>query len=171
MKIRYIYNDISSVNAVYKSLNKSDRIKINGGKGLGDDKDYLHDPEGDFATKYVKSGDAAFICTALIDNEPAGFIELERHWDKDHYTTKSEAAIAVNPKYRGQGIASKLVKKALEYVKSDDRYNTIEWYSATNNYASSALAVRSGFKFTDQITSRDKHTKLNLYIWKKYLHI
>lgn len=170
MKVRYIYNDINSVNQIYSSMNRRDKIYLNGAETDRVNDSYLYNPRGDFATKYIKEDDFGFMVTMLLDNKPVAFFECKRDWDEseEDYTTKSEISFAVHPKFRHRGIASMIIKHGMIIIKRDSRYRQIEWAANADNKASNILAQKFGFKFIKEtISPQDNKTKVNIYMYDK----
>lgn len=168
--IRYLHNDINSANQIWSTLSKHDKFHLCGGNVPAVKDKFFYDPDGDFATKYVHSDDFGFIITMTIDNKPVGFVDCMRHWDdkQNDYTDRAEISFAVSPEYRGRGIATKLVKYAMNMIKKDPSYQIIEWYFTTDNKGSEALAKKFGFEPTGiSPNPRDKFTKLQRYIYAK----
>ena len=163
-RVKFVIDDIPSVNKVWRSLSKEDRIHLCGGNVPAVKDKYLNDPEGDFAKKFIYD-DFGFILTLLIDSEPAGFVDVMRAWDGKKYITKSEISMAIVPKWRGRGFGKKLVSQAMSMVKDNSDYKTIEWYATEDNIASNKLAESNGFKFKKTFVGRDGHTKLNMWIY------
>ena len=164
----YKRNNVQGVNEVYKSLNKQDRLFVQGGNYRKNSRDYLIDPEGDFATKFINN-DYGFMITMYVDNKPAAYFGCFRAWDKHkkQYTDEAEIDFAVHSDYRGKGLGSKIIKKGMDEIKRNPKYKTIKWYTLVDNEASNALAKKFGFRYFETITSHDKHNKLNGYIYEK----
>jgi RimJ/RimL family protein N-acetyltransferase len=167
--IRYLYNDINSVNEIWNTLSKRDKFHLCCGNVPAVKDKFFCDPKGDFATKFIHD-DFGIIITITIDNKPVGFFGCFRGWDEStqSYTDVAEVSFAVDPEYRGRGIATMLIKHAMTIIKRDSSYKTLEWYFTTDNKGSEALAKKFGFTY-DSIkpNPRDKSTKLYEYVYKK----
>lgn len=78
------------------------------------------------------------------DGTPKGFIDV--YW----FETRPEIAqivIAVNPKYRDQGVADKLVKEMLwSHIENEYHFNYYYWTAHFDNIASQRLALKNGFE-------------------------
>lgn len=169
LKIRYLYNDINSVNEIWNTLSKRDKFHLCGGNVPAVKDKFFYDPKGDFATKFIHD-DFGIIITMTIDNKPVGFFDCFRGWDEStqSYTDVAEISFAVDPEYRGRGIATMLIKHAMSIIKRDSSYQTLEWYFTTDNKGSEALAKKFGFKQDSiDLNPRDKSTKLYKYVYKK----
>ena len=82
---------------------------------------------------------------------PIGFVILR----KSPELHKAFVSIGVTEEYRGSGIGSKLLKKAISYFKSTKDLIWLEYWVDVNNQASIALAEKSGFtKYLSNNTSR-----------------
>lgn len=146
MKIEYIYNDIDSVNTIYNSFDKLDKYYLNAGKI--NNKNYIINPKGDFATKYIYEDDFGFIITMLIDNTPVAYVQCMRAYDTDSnkYLNTCDIDFGVHSEYRHRGIAKKILSYAFKIIKRDKKYQIINWYTVYDNKASSVLAEKIGFK-------------------------
>lgn len=169
MKIQYKYNDIDSVNEIYKSFNKQDRFYVNAGRFKSNSNDYLYNPEGDFATKFIHEDDFGIIVTMMMDDAPVAYACVMRAYDNDtkRYTSECELDFGVHPEYRHRGIAKKVLSHILNIVKRDKKYQTIFWNVVDENKSSIALAIKFGFVLRKEFTSRDHHTKLKQYVYTK----
>lgn len=168
MIIRFIYNDIASVNKIYSTFDKQDRYYVNAGSFKSNSNDYLYNPEGDFATRFIHD-DFGIIVTMLIDNTPVAYACVMRAYDTDtkKYTSECELDFGVHPEYRHRGIAKKILSHILAIVKRDKKYQTIYWNVVDTNKSSIALAIKFGFSLRKEFTSRDGHTKIKQYIYTK----
>ena len=82
---------------------------------------------------------------------PVGFVILRK---KPELQT-AFVSIGVDEKYRGHGIGSKLVEKAISYFKNTKDLMWLECWANINNEASIALAEKSGFiKYTSDNTNK-----------------
>ena len=82
---------------------------------------------------------------------PIGFVILR----KSPELYKAFVSIGVTEEYRGSGIGSKLLEKAILYFKSTKDLIWLEYWVDVNNQASIALAEKSGFtKYLSNDTSR-----------------
>ena len=82
---------------------------------------------------------------------PIGFVILRK---KPELHT-AFVSIGVTEEYRGSGIGSKLLEKAISYFKSTKDLIWLEYWVGVNNQASIALAEKSGFtKYLSNNTSR-----------------
>ena len=64
--IRYLHNDINSANQIWSTLSKRDKIYFCGGHVPAVKDEFMYDPEGDFAKKWIHN-DFGFIVTMTID--------------------------------------------------------------------------------------------------------
>lgn len=82
---------------------------------------------------------------------PIGFVILRKR--PELHT--AFASIGVTEEYRGSGIGSKLLEKAISYFKSTKDIIWLEYWVDVNNQASITLAEKSGFtKYLSNNTSR-----------------
>ena len=54
--------------------------------------------------------------------------------------------LAVNKKYRGQGLSKKLVNNAISFAKKDNKLEYLRWLADKDNIVSINLAKSCGFK-------------------------
>ena len=169
MYIRYIYNDVDSVNKIYAAMNKRDRFYIHGGKYAHNDKDYIWDPKGDFATKYVKQDDFGFIVTMIVDGKPVAYFCCMRAWSEKNqqYTASSEVDFAVHPRYRGRGFGTLITRRGMSIIKKYSKFRHIEWFIVKRNRASEKLAQKNKFRYAGETISHDKQTVLIKYVYDK----
>lgn len=87
-------------------------------------------------------------------NKPVGFIDVYG----DYY--EGVIVLAVLKEYRGQGIASKLVKKMeAEYPHGSTRY--LIWKTDIDNVESQRLAVKLGYKLSSSNSKEKVYRKDN----------
>jgi len=126
-------NDLDKVNEIIDSLSDDEKA------GLGDR--YFYD---DSQYRYI----------AEEDGKPVGFIENRATGKKGHFNC------AVNPDYRGLGIADDMVDKAIR-AAPDLELDKIFWITSSSNEASIGLAEKHGFT----LDSADKDSlKFVLYL-------
>ena len=81
---------------------------------------------------------------ALVDDQPAGFIQLRmKHCITDQYADLPELAIAVFPQYHRQGIAGQLFEKLLDHAQP--RFKGIRLGVNPRNEAAISLYEKFGF--------------------------
>lgn len=113
-----LQNDLEDVKRVIQTLPKNEKDEL-GPRFFYDDADY----------RYIER----------IGNSPVGFVENRITGKTAHLN------LAVSPQYRNKGIASKMIKKAINDLP--DSVEKINWITSTDNKASKILAEKSGFKF------------------------
>lgn len=96
--------------------------------------------------------DSPFIIKRFIHRvgaEPAGFLDVY------HFPSKKEIAqitIAVDPRFRGQGVANSLVREMLNANLPEKHGFTIyQWTAHPDNYASMSIAIKNGFNDTGSV--------------------
>lgn len=93
--------------------------------------------------------DSPFIIKRFIHRvgpDPAGFLDVY------HFPSKKEIAqitIAVDPRFRGQGVANSLVREMLNAnLPEKHGFNVYQWRAHPDNYASMCVATKNGFNDT-----------------------
>jgi len=89
---------------------------------------------------YVGSSDKT-VFFAFSDDELAGQIRLLKYWNGYAYIDD----IAVEPKYRGQGVGHALIERAIEWAKANGLPGLM-LETQNNNVAACRLYERCGFK-------------------------
>lgn len=110
--------------AVIKSLNKKEFDHVGGGYWIRSDHVYYRKIE-------------------YISNEPAGFIDV---YTLPKFKDAGLVVLAVNKKYRGQGLSKKLVNNAISFAKKDNKLEYLRWLADKDNIVSINLARSCGFK-------------------------
>lgn len=82
------------------------------------------------------------------------FIEMYKSPEGDGIAS---VAIDVHPKYRSQGLGTKLVKRAINNSKKLG-INRIEWYCDKTNTGSIKLAQKCGFKIDNDLSNNEQYT-------------
>ena len=75
--------------------------------------------------------------------KPIGFVLAESHNEKGAKVV--DLSVAVNPNYRGRGIAYDMAKEAMNAAERDRSVSKIYWGAEKSNSASVALATKLGF--------------------------
>lgn len=75
--------------------------------------------------------------------KPIGFVLAESHNERGKKVI--DLSVAVNPDYRGRGIAYDMAKEAMNTAERDQNVAKIYWGAEKNNSASVALATKLGF--------------------------
>lgn len=137
-KPRYRYKrtestgSLDKVKTVIKTLSKADKAEL-GPRFFYDDAQY----------RYIVEK----------DDKPVGFIENRATGKKGHFN------LAVDPDYRGQGIADELVEQAIADTPAElPDVEKIFWNTAEDNKASRALAEKHGFEFTSEEDGEVRYT-------------
>lgn len=94
-----------------------------------------------------------------------GLAILKHNWNKYIYLYD----LKVNSAYRGQHIATKLIKSAYKYAKEHD-YNGIWTIGQDNNLAACLFYINNGFRIggldTDIYTGTSQEDKADIYFYK-----
>lgn len=105
-------------------------------------------------TFYDTYRDSQFVIKRIIHHEgmdPVGFLDVY------HFPSRPEIAqivIAVDNKYRGQGIARSMVNELLSSnLEANHNFDMYYWTAHQDNYASQSLALSCGFEDTNKIDS------------------
>lgn len=112
--------------------------------------DSLSDKEKSYmGNKFIDSPAVVFRKVAYTNNTntPVGFVEL---YDAEKLHGLNDEVIieaAVHKHYRGNGVAKALVKAAIKWFKSRDKYQKIIYLIKEGNKASKALCEATGFKY------------------------
>lgn len=88
---------------------------------------------------YTQNGNHVF--SAHINDEVAGAVALKRHDDGRYELTK----MAVDSRFRGQGIGQQLMTAIEEYAKNEMGLNYLFLLSNTRNEAALRLYARNGW--------------------------
>lgn len=89
--------------------------------------------------------------TAEADRVCAGYASLSGYRDKEAYKSTVELSVYVSPKYRGMGIASRLMEHIIGKAKEDERTHLIVSVITSGNEASCRLHEKFGFEFCGTI--------------------
>lgn len=92
------------------------------------------------ASTYLANPDKV-VFFAYVDDELAGQIRLWKHWNAYAYIDD----IAIETKYRGQGVGRALIERAIEWAKSKSLPG-IMLETQNNNVAACRLYERCGFE-------------------------
>lgn len=117
----------------------------------------LSNQEKDYMDGLYSANDAiVYKKIHYINKIPVGFCFM---YDSDK-VGKSKGdlniTIAVDNKYRGKGIATKLVKDAIKWFKDNDKYQTLSYIISKSNSSSRALAVKCGFKYSTELENNEQ---------------
>lgn len=141
-----VYSNFSDIEKICSSLSKSDlnRISKNG--------------------KYENSENVIYRYIERIGNIPVGFIDI--YW-YEKFSNLAYIILAVNPKYRGKGIASKMIQTAID-SGIDKRYNFKEyiWHVDEDNIASQKLAEKNGFVTNGVLNKKKRWYEYKLRIYR-----
>lgn len=125
-------DQLDKVNEVISTLSKKDKAEL-GPRYFYDDAQYRHIVER--------------------DGKSVGFIENRATGKKGHFN------FAVDPDYRGQGIADEMIEQAVS--DAPDRLSDIEkilWITSPSNEASRHLAEKHGFELTSEDDEEVRYT-------------
>lgn len=116
--------EINDIISIKKSLSSEDKKNLN----MNNDSDY--DTTGD-------------ICFIEYDGKtPVAYFIIDTEKDSN-----ADVSFAVRSEYQSKGYGTKIVNKAINYIKSHlNDFNTIYWATKPNNTASQKLAEKAGFK-------------------------
>lgn len=113
---------------IIKSLNKKENDYVGGGYWIRSDHVYYRKIE-------------------YINNEPAGFIDV---YTLPKFKNAGLVVLAVDDKYRGRGVAKRLVNNAMSFCKSQHDLHYLRWLADKDNAASINLAKSCGFQERDR---------------------
>lgn|GEM_PF-124627 len=123
---------LPEVKQVIKTLSKEDKAEL-GPRYFYDDSQY----------RYIVER----------DDKPVGFIENRATGKKGHFN------LAVDPDYRGQGIADEMVDQAITDVPVEmSNLEKILWITSEGNEASRKLAEKHGFELTSEEDGEVRYT-------------
>ena len=91
------------------------------------------------------------LIVADINGKAVGYASLSAYRPKDAYRSTVELSVYVDPRYRGQGIASQLMTAILEMAKEDPRTHLIVSVITGSNAASIHLHEKLGFTYSGTI--------------------
>ena len=120
-------------------------------KGVSSIEDYPNEYNKNYFVKMLKRN---IVLSAEIDDKIVGFAEFE--WDK-HAKRVFLESVAVAKKFRGKGIASRLLEEAESFAKRK-RANLISMLVRDWNTAMNSLAKKKKYVKSD-----------NFYLWGKRL--
>lgn len=130
-------HDIDVANRVVSKLSDEEKRWV--GQSDGADKWVEDDQRKAVADQTVKT----FIQRS--HGKPAGVLTIVRDGDG----SVGQIAIATDPKYRGSGATSKMIKKCIDWFESDSNKSvtTLEWNARVENEKSGRVAEHFGFKY------------------------
>lgn len=127
-------DEIGKVKSIIKSLSKKEKAEL-GPRYFYDDAQYRHIVER--------------------DGKPVGFLENRATGRKGHFNA------AVDPAYRGQGIADEMIDHAISDTPAKlPNLEKILWITGRDNEASRKLAEKHGFELTSEEDGEVKYTYL-----------
>lgn len=132
---RYVSKTKDDVQGIVDTMTKRERNLLGGESGT----DYMRDDEiEEVAKRFIKK----------VGDTPVAFLDI-------YYASNGAGSIALGTKsgkdYRGKGYASELVKKAQNWLETDEakealQISTLNWFARRENEPSLALAKKYGFK-------------------------
>ena len=127
-------SNLDDVNTVFKSLSGKDKYMM----GF-DENDKIMYSKKDPST-YENLG-KAFI--KKVNDKPVAFLTIDKA--QNGY---AQIAVATDPRHRGKGYSSELVKRGQEWIEKygNGEYKGLEWWAYNDNAASNATAKKNGFK-------------------------
>lgn len=102
------------------------------------------------------------LIVAVVNNTVAGYATLSEYRTKEAYASTVELSIYVDPAYRGQGVASRLMAEILHLAKEDDSIHLVVSVITAGNEASVALHNKYNFTFCGTI--REVGVKNDTYL-------
>ena len=162
-----IYKDKSNVeiqNIIYKTLSQNDKIMLNGGPTRSMDNNSIYNSEQiSVIEKYRIYSDIMTKTNKPVDI-PVGFIDL---WyagkNVDTNEVLADIIVCVDSNYRGLGIGTQLINKAIKWFKTQKNLTTLTYGCYVENKPSINLAIKCGFKFR----KFDKRRNMILLEYKK----
>ncbi len=119
------------INAIYKSMDSSDRLKI--------------DPDSKDGQNYFKSYDEYSKRTAYNGIEKDGFVIAEKIPDAQNIDGTRGVEIGIGVISKGRGTGTKLVSDMVGWFNDQNDYDVMWWPTSESNASSKRLAVKSGF--------------------------
>lgn len=91
------------------------------------------------------------LIVADIDGRAVGYASLSAYRPKDAYRSSVELSVYVDPAYRGQGIAARLMDAIIEEARSDAHTHLVISIITGSNAASIHLHEKLGFTYCGTI--------------------
>ncbi len=112
---------------------------------------YTHPKDVGSYIRWLLKRDSEGVWKAEINGDTVGFIAVDSNWfsKREHNNVGAIHEIVVLPDYRGRGIGSSLVRKALEYFKNKGLKKAELWVGDENEGAKK-LYKKLGFKERDR---------------------
>jgi len=112
--------------------------------------------------KYENSENVIYRYIEKIGNIPVGFIDV--YW-YEKVPTNAYIILAVNPKYRGRGIASKMVQNAIHSgIDKQYKFKEYVWHADKDNIESQKLAEKNGFTTNGRLDIDKRWYEYKLYV-------
>lgn len=93
------------------------------------------------------SSDKHPLIVAEMDGKVAGYASLSKYRDKEAYASTVELSVYINPDYRGQGVAAKLMEQILKMAKQEESIHTVVSVITAGNEVSAKLHRKFGFEY------------------------
>ncbi len=87
------------------------------------------------------------LIVAEIGGEVAGYASLSKYRDRGAFDTTVELSVYIACKYRGQGIAGKLMEQILEMARQEESIHTVVSVITAGNEVSTKLHRKFGFEY------------------------
>ncbi len=91
------------------------------------------------------------LIVAEVDGMVAGYASLSSYRPKEAYASTVELSVYISEAYRGQGIATVLMREILELAKQDERTHLVVSVITGENDASVKLHEKYGFTYCGRV--------------------
>lgn len=132
-------NESEDIHKIIKSLSKEDSDHVGGGY-------------------WVNSDHVIYRKVHYVNKEPVGFIDV---YELPRSKNIGMVILAVDGKYRGQGIARRMSSEMIRHFKSKkSNIEKLRWLVDVDNMASARLAESLGFKRNPSHKNKDEYEYL-----------
>lgn len=87
------------------------------------------------------------LIVAEIEGCVAGYASLSTYREKEAYKSTAELSVYIGDKFRGQGVATKLMERILEMAREEQSLHTVVSVITAGNEVSAHLHKKFGFEY------------------------
>ncbi|MBQ7954327.1 MAG: N-acetyltransferase [Lachnospiraceae bacterium] len=87
------------------------------------------------------------LIVAEIEGCVAGYASLSTYREKEAYKSTAELSVYIGDKFRGQGVATKLMERILEMAREEQSLHTVVSVITAGNEVSAYLHKKFGFEY------------------------